>query len=148
VFVGKAFRTVDEKGRLVLPANFRRDFESTSDRKVIVAPAEDKCLMVMRPHDFLVVAESRRTDMQTMTGRANYRYFVSNAAELELDKAGRLSLGEEFRSFAGIAAGAEAVVAGMVNFVEIWNKERFLAREAGADASFLFPEVLGEVSPA
>lgn len=86
--------------------------------------------------------------MQTMAGRAKYRFFVSNAAEVVLDKAGRISLGEEFRQFAGIGAGTEAVVTGMVTFVEVWNKERFLAREAGADAGFLFPEVLGEVSPA
>ncbi len=148
MFVGKAFRSVDEKGRLVLPANFRREFESSDDRRVVVAPTEDKCLMVLRPQDFLSVAESRRTDMQTMSGRAKYRFFVSNAAEVVLDKAGRISLGEEFRQFAGIGAGTEAVVTGMVTFVEVWNKERFLARESGADADFLFPEVLGEVSPA
>jgi DNA-binding transcriptional regulator/RsmH inhibitor MraZ len=65
-----------------------------------------------------------------------------------LDKAGRISLAEEFRLFAGIAAGTEAAVAGMVTWVEIWNKERFQTREAGADLKFLFPEVLREVSPA
>lgn len=148
MFVGKAFRTIDEKGRLVLPSNFRRVFEAGDDRKVIVAPSEDKCLMVLRPADFLTVAESKKFDMQTMAGRANYRYLVSNAAEVELDKAGRISLGEEFRHFAGVGPGTEAAVAGMVHFVEIWNKERFLAREAGADTRFVFPEVLGEVSPA
>jgi DNA-binding transcriptional regulator/RsmH inhibitor MraZ len=83
-----------------------------------------------------------------MEGRDKYRYLVSNAAEVELDKAGRISIGEEFRRFAGITAGAEAAVAGMVTWVEIWNKERFQAREAGADLKFLFPEVLREVSPA
>jgi MraZ protein len=148
VFVGKAFRTIDEKGRLVLPSNFRRVFESGEDRRVIVAPSEDKCLMVLRPADFLTVAESKKFDLQTMEGRANYRYLVSNAAEVELDKAGRISLGEEFRHFAGIAPGTEAAVAGMVTWLEIWNKDRFLARDAGADLKFLFPEVLREVSPA
>jgi MraZ protein len=148
VFVGKAFRSIDEKGRLVLPSNFRRVFESGEDRRVIIAPSEDKCLMVLRPADFLTVAESKNFDLQTMEGRDKYRYLVSNAAEVELDKAGRISIGEEFRRFAGIAAGAEAAVAGMVTWVEIWNKERFQAREAGADLKFLFPEVLREVSPA
>jgi MraZ protein len=148
VFVGKAFRTIDEKGRLVLPSNFRRVFESGEDRRVIIAPSEDKCLMVLRPADFLTVAESKKFDLQTMEGRDKYRYLVSNAAEVELDKAGRISLAEEFRLFAGIAAGTEAAVAGMVTWVEIWNKERFQTREAGADLKFLFPEVLREVSPA
>ncbi len=148
MFVGKAFRTIDEKGRLVLPSNFRRVFESGEDRRVIIAPSEDKCLMVLRPADFLTVAESKKFDLQTMEGRDKYRYLVSNAAEVELDKAGRISLGEEFRRFAGIGAGTEAAVAGMVTWVEIWNKERFQAREAGADLKFLFPEVLREVTPA
>jgi MraZ protein len=148
VFVGKAFRTIDEKGRLVLPSSFRRVFESGEDRRVIIAPSEDKCLMVLRPADFLTVAESKKFDLQTMEGRDKYRYLVSNAAEVEVDKAGRISLGEEFRQFAGITVGTEAAVAGMVTWVEIWNKERFQAREAGADLKFLFPEVLREVSPA
>lgn len=147
MFVGKMFRSVDEKGRLVLPSNFRREFELADDRKVIIAPSEDKCLIVLRPVDFRAMAEAKRVDMDTMSGRDKFRFFVSNAGEVELDKAGRIVLGEDFRRFAGIETGTEATVAGMLTHVEIWNKERFLRRDAGADARFVFAEAMEEVTP-
>jgi MraZ protein len=128
---------VDEKGRLVLPPVFRRELEAEGRPSVVLAPHQDGCVMLMRPADFATAAEDMKGSRSTPEGRETFRYFTSHAQQLEVDKAGRINLSEEFRDFAGIAAGTEAALVGFYDYAEIWSRDRYLANDARAGARFV-----------
>ena len=51
------------------------------------------------------------------------RYFVAGASEGEFDKQGRILLPASLRNAAGIEK--DVVLAGMIDYIEIWDKERW-----------------------
>lgn len=51
------------------------------------------------------------------------RFFFAGAATCEVDKQGRVLLPATLREFAGIEK--EVVLAGVVNHIEIWSKDRW-----------------------
>jgi MraZ protein len=53
------------------------------------------------------------------------RLLFSGAADVELDKQGRILLPANLREYAGITA--DSVVTGMDSFIEIWSKDRWQA---------------------
>ncbi|HSL25907.1 MAG TPA: hypothetical protein VLA54_06450 [Acidimicrobiia bacterium] len=145
MFSGKAIHTIDDKGRLVLPSNFRRALEG--DTRVVLAIHEDQCLMLHRQTDFNAEAEKREAELiDTFEGREMFRYFMSRVAEVDLDKAGRVLIGEDFRRQANIEPGSEVVIVGMRRYAEIWNRPAFEAQEARSAATF-FSRQQGEVAP-
>jgi MraZ protein len=146
VFSGKAIHTIDDKGRLVLPSNFRKALEG--DSRVVLAIHEDQCLMLHRQADFNAEAEKREAElMDTPEGRELFRYFMGSAQEVELDKAGRVLIGEEFRRRARIELSSEVVIVGMRRYAEIWNRPDFEAQDARGAASFFSPRK-AKVTPA
>jgi transcriptional regulator MraZ len=147
VFVGKAFHTIDDKGRLVLPSSFRRVLEPEGDQKsCVLTQSTDGCLMLFRPPDFQRRADELMAASRTPQGRRKLRTFTSRADYLDLDKAGRLIVNEELRRFASINVGEEVAIVGVYGWAEIWNREAYLATEAKGDREFLDVEE-GEVSP-
>jgi len=149
VFVGKAFHTIDDKGRLVLPSSFRRALEEDGDQKTcVLTQSTDGCLMLFRPPDFQKQADDLMTAANSPQGRRKLRTFTSRADHLALDKAGRLIVNEELRQFASIDLGQEVAIVGVYGWAEIWNRAAYLANEAKGDSEFLDIEEEGEVAPA
>lgn len=140
MFVGESFRTIDEKGRLVLPPPFRRILEESERHSVVIAPHEDKCLMLLRPQDFEQMAAKKKSEIVTPADRNNFRYFMAKARQLDIDKAGRVVIGEEFRRFAAIELGRDVAINGMLDYAEIWDIERYRQKEAKADATFVIED--------
>jgi len=136
VFVGRHFRTVDEKSRVVLPPAFRRELEADGRQSVVLAPDVDGCVTLMRTDDFARSVEKMKAKMDEPEGRENFRFVVSNAQQLDLDKAGRVNLSEDFRRLTGIEIGGEAAIVGFFDYAEIWEKERFLSDDARVAARF------------
>lgn len=134
MFTNRAFHTVDGKGRLVLPSQYRRALEGADS--VVLAPHEDTCLMLLRVEDFRDQAEQRKAAATTTAKRNQFRYFMSHAQQVDLDKAGRLIINEEFRQFADIELGQEVAIVGMYDYAEIWNRETFLEKDARAASGF------------
>ena len=149
MFVGKAFHTIDDKGRLVLPSSFRRVLEGDGTHKTcVLTQSTDGCLMLFRPPDFQRRADELMESAGTPQGRRKLRTFTSSADHLALDKAGRLIVNEELRQFASISLGEEVAIVGVYGWAEIWNRDAYLASEAKGDREFLDVEEEGEVAPA
>ena len=148
MFVGKAYHTIDDKGRLVLPSSFRRVLEGDGDNKsCVLTQSPDECLMLFRPPDFQIQADELLAAATTPVGRRRLRTFSSSADYLELDKAGRLIVNEELRRCASINLGEEVAIVGVYGWAEIWNREAYRATEAKGDSEFLDVEEEGEVPP-
>lgn len=57
--------------------------------------------------------------------RALMRFFLAGAMECEIDKQGRFLISSNLREFAGLEK--EVVIIGVLNKIEIWSKDKWLA---------------------
>jgi MraZ protein len=127
VFIGKHDRSLDDKGRLVLPSGYRRAFEDASGG--VLAPW-DRCLALWTRDHFGVVMNELLA--RVSSGEADddmVRRFSGAAAEVQLDAQGRFVLPEDHRSHARIRR--EVTVLGLPNQIEIWDAQRFTEMESG-----------------
>ncbi len=126
MFVGTFEHSLDEKGRLVLPAAFRHD----------LAPGGfvgqlDRCLGVWSPEGFedLVSRLNDRVKAREVNPMS-LRALTANAADVKPDGQGRIFIPQRLRDFAGI--GREAVVIGAFDRIEIWDLATWQSRFAEA----------------
>jgi MraZ protein len=137
VFIGKHDRSLDDKGRLVLPSGFRRAFEDAGGG--VLAPW-DRCLALWTRDDFEVVMDKLLAKVRD--GEADddvVRLFSGAAADVQLDAQGRFVLPEEHRSHADITR--EVKVLGQHTRIEIWDANRFAAMEGGKSADEVSAEI-------
>ncbi|MCX6348566.1 MAG: division/cell wall cluster transcriptional repressor MraZ [Candidatus Aureabacteria bacterium] len=118
MFVGTYQHTVDDKGRLFIPARFR----AQENQRFFIAQGLDKCLFVF-PEDEWEKWQARIRDLNPMRadGRAFNRMFFSGAAEAISDRQGRINLPQALIDFAGL--GKEVMVIGVADRFEIWAVE-------------------------
>lgn len=118
MFLGHYRHAVDAKGRVALPASFRK---ALSVGSVITIGSEGR--LVIRPAaewsafeaDLRLRQETPREERQFL------RFVFANAREVEIDSQGRILLTPDQRAFAAIAD--RAVFAGVGNVVEVVGEE-------------------------
>ncbi len=124
MFMGEYYHNVDTKGRLIVPVKFREIL----GEEFIVTKGLDGCLFVFAQSDWEVFEEKLRAmPLASKTSRQFVRFFVSGACECELDKQGRILIPQNLRQFAGLEK--DVVLAGAINRVEIWDKEKWMERQ-------------------
>lgn len=122
---GEYRNTIDEKGRLMIPPKLREQLGSNT---LMLTKSMDNTLWLFTKEDFdalnsevnygpLAVfnKNSRLIDMMV----------ISPAREVELDKAGRLSVPQILREFAGLDPKSECVILGSMTKVEIINAKKY-----------------------
>jgi len=118
MFLGQHEHSMDDKGRVFLPAKFRERLGSP----FIVTKGLDNSLFVYPLPEWEATVQ-RIQEMTTSRGdaRAFLRMFLSGAAELECDKQGRINIPEPLRQHARIEK--DAVVIGVGRKIEIWSTQ-------------------------
>ncbi len=120
MFMGEYNHTVDAKGRLIIPSRFR---ESLGD-EFVVTKGLDGCLFVYDHAEWQVFEEKLKTlPLTNKDARQFVRFFLAGAANVEVDKQGRILVPNVLRDFAGI--DKDAVLIGVASRIEIWSKERW-----------------------
>jgi len=120
VFMGEYNHTLDAKGRLIVPAKFR---DKLGD-EFVVTKGMDGCLFVFAMSEWGEFEEKLHTlPMIDKEARQFTRFFLAGAANLEVDKSGRILIPQVLRDFADITK--DAVLIGVGSRVEIWSKERW-----------------------
>ena len=120
MFMGEYNHTIDAKGRLIIPSKFR---EVLGD-EFVVTKGMDGCLFVFDNPEWQNFAEKLRSlPMIDKEVRQFTRFFLAGAASVEVDKQGRILLPANLRSYAGLEK--DIVSAGVLNRVEIWDKEKW-----------------------
>jgi len=144
MFRGCYDHTIDDKGRLSIPAKFRDALESSFSAPLFITRKDD-CL-VAYPSDEWRNLETKMNGLPSFDPRVvNFRrFFVAPAQECPLDKAGRLLVPPHLRAFA--ALDRDVVLAGMGNHLEIWSKDRHDAAMQAAQANFAsLAQAMGEM---
>ena len=116
MFLGEYAHSIDEKGRLTIPAKFRGELALG----LIVTRGFDQNLMIYPLDAWQEMAESVLTrplgDEEVRTFR---RRIFSGAVDLTPDRQGRIVIPPYLREFAAI--DGEVIVAGMYNYIEVWS---------------------------
>lgn len=124
MFLGQFVHSFDDKFRLTVPARFREPLVEGA----YVVQGLDNNLMVLTASAFETVYQRLMTmNMMDPTARALRRLILGNAAELELDSAGRILIPQVLRERAGLQN--EAVLVGQGDYFEIWNPDSWKAQE-------------------
>jgi MraZ protein len=117
VFKGTYHHRIDGKGRLPIPAVFRRALEGG-----VVVTLLDQCLAVYPPSEWSRL-ESQLAALPAFNKQAKAltRLLTSRAADCEIDVQGRILLPPALRQAVGLAR--DAVVVGVLNRFEVWSPE-------------------------
>jgi len=121
VFKGTYRHRIDGKGRLPVPAPFRRALLTQGADRVVVTVL-DQCLAAYAPQEWARL-EGQLAAMPAFNRqvKALTRVLASRAIDCDLDVQGRILLPASLRQAAGLAR--EAVVIGALARFEIWAPE-------------------------
>lgn len=120
-FLGSYVHQVDDKGRLSLPASFRRDVE---EGPLVALQADGDSLMLLPPATWRIMADRL---MELRRTRPDQRAFVleitSKAVEVSPDKQGRILIPARLLQAVGITG--TALLVGALDRIEVWDPERY-----------------------
>lgn len=117
MFMGEYQHTLDEKGRVAIPARLRDEL----GEKFVVTRGLDQCLFVYPMAEWSKI-EGKLKALPFTKGdaRAFTRMFFSGAIEVELDKQGRVLIPQNLRDYARVER--EVRIIGVSNRVEVWSE--------------------------
>ncbi len=126
MFPGGVYQhTLDDKGRLGIPAKFRPHLSEG----LVLSFGLDRCLYVWTKDRWGELAQKlEQLPMLQPDARRIVRHFFSGATEVELDKLGRVVIPQPLRDYAGLEG--EVVVAGMPNRLEVWSQHNWDAERS------------------
>jgi len=122
-FVGRYEHSLDTKGRVILPAKFRPQFE----RGGFLTEHSEGCIALWTLGEFerqMYTLQQRAAAGKADRNRA--RVWASTSAEVEVDRQGRMPIPSHLREFAGL--DAEVLVHGAIDRVELWNPAAWTER--------------------
>jgi len=137
--------TLDEKGRICLPASLRKEM---NEPILQLTKGEDDCLWLFTPAKWEELVSSKikeYTDLFSRKDRRLMRQFIGPSQEVEVDKAGRIPIAVKLREFAGLSK--ECVVLGQLDYIEIWDEGRYskYLEDGGDDLNTASEELSGRI---
>ena len=128
MFMSEYNHTIDTKGRLIVPSKFR---DQLGD-EFVVTKGMDGCLFVYANEDWSAF-EQKLTSLPLINKEARKvaRFFLAGAAQVEVDKQGRILLPSNLRDFAGLEK--DVVLVGVGSRIEIWSKENWENMDADSN---------------
>jgi MraZ protein len=122
MFVGKYSHNIDEKGRVILPASFRRALEEQGASNKIIITGMNKCLSMYTREEWEKSVEKMKQIAESKP-EAEYviRRMCADAVECSIDEQGRLNIPLNLKEYGGLKK--EVVTVGRMNKLEIWDKK-------------------------
>ncbi len=122
---------IDDKGRIFMPAEFRKKLPPEADDTFVVVRSFDGCLAAYPQHIWEETAHKLLSLSQAKREvRTFIRSMLSHAAESKMDRQGRIGIPRKLLTKANI--NDQMVIIGVLNKLEFWNPddcEEFQAME-------------------
>ena len=128
MFQGASSLSLDAKGRLSVPTRHRDVLAATASGQLTITKHPHGCLMVFPRPEWEKLRE--RLAQLPMSAQWWKRIFLGNAMDVDMDGTGRVLISPELRAAAGLTK--EAVLLGMGNHFELWDKATYDEQEAQA----------------
>ena len=119
MFRGSSSHKLDQKGRLSIPARFKKDIESDGS-SLLFLTRMDNCIRAYPEQTWLQIEQKfKEQKIKTEKMRRFFRAFIGSVAECEIDKQGRIIIPQNLREYAGLEK--EIVLVGVLEHFEIWS---------------------------
>lgn len=140
-FLGSYAHQIDDKGRISLPATFRRH---VADRPLVLVHVHGDAL-TLYPEAAWSAVETRLRELLRLQpeSRPYVLRITANAVEVVPDKQGRVLVPQRMLEAVGIEGAA--LIVGVLDRMEIWNPARFetLVAERGPGEARLVGQIFG-----
>ena len=114
--------SVDEKGRVNLPAKMRKYVSPDTNDTFVLTRGFEKCLFVYPIDEWNKLEENlRNLSGYDPEHRRFIRTMLELASESQLDAQARLSIPQELREYANIES--EVRIIGTLDKIELWNPQ-------------------------
>ena len=118
MFIGEYHHTIDDKGRIIIPAKFREDLGDS----FIITRGIENCLFVYSNANWNEICNKLNSlPFTKKDARVFNRFFMSGATNVELDKQGRVNVTSPLINYAGLKK--DCVIVGTGDRLEIWAQE-------------------------
>ena len=138
-FIGNIEAKTDAKGRVFLPAVFRKVLQASGEESLIMRKDAFARCLVLYPKSVWneqIDALSQRLSKWRAADRMVMRSYVDGAIEQTLDGNGRLLLPKRYLEYAEIEQNLKFI--GVDNTIEIWRKDE-------DEKPFMEPEEFGKM---
>jgi len=116
MFIGEFSYTVDNKGRVSVPAKFRVKLKFGA----VVTKGLDNCLFIYPKKEWAVLAKKiASAPIGQANSRAFSRLMLAGAMDVKVDSLGRVMLPEYLRKYAKVKR--KVVITGLYNRLELWD---------------------------
>ena len=132
MFLGTHEHTIDNKGRLTLPAKWRGDLASG----VVVTRGLEQCLFIFPLTKFQEMAtDIDRQGILLPEARSWARYISGESEASDVDAQGRILISQRLRNYAGM--NGNVVVVGLISRIEVWSPAKYqvINQQVEADAA-------------
>ena len=133
MFLGEHYRTIDNKGRIFIPAKFREDLIKGI---VISKGFDEKCLFLFSMEGWKRLEEKMMANKIAERNTQRFsRWFFSSASEESMDQQGRIRIPQNLIEHAELKK--DVVLVGVLDRAEIWAKENWNEYYKKADSQFM-----------
>ena len=119
MFMGEYHHTIDDKGRLIVPAKIRYELGSN----FIVTRGLDKCLAIYPSTEWSKVIDKYKQLPDTKDARKFKRFLLSGATANEFDKQGRVNISIPLIDYAELER--DCIIIGVDDHLEVWSKNNW-----------------------
>lgn len=141
-FRGSYQHTIDHKGRVSIPARFRRQLSGEANDTFVILRGFDTCVALYPADEYRRMEERLRG--RSFTDAANRRFqrmLLLHARDETLDAQGRVALPPPLITHAEL--GKDVLVIGVLDHIEIWNPQLFDGYVGGSERSY--EDIAGEL---
>ena len=140
-FLGSFRHQIDDKGRVSLPASFRRD---AAEQPLVLVQVHPNAL-TLYPQATWEGVEGRLRELLRLqpSSRPYVLSVTANAVEVAPDKQGRILIPQ--RMLQAVEIAESALLVGSIDRVELWNPDRFdaIVSQGGAEFERFSGQVFG-----
>jgi len=123
MFRGSSFHTIDNKGRLIVPARFRQ-FIKSKDGDGVMISRMDNCLVAYPFKEWRNLENKILSLAETSENMRRFRrVFIGGAFECSCDKQDRILVPPSLRQYAQLEK--EIVLVGVLDHFEIWSRDSY-----------------------
>lgn len=131
MFIGEFEHNIDKKGRIIIPASFRKELGDF----VYVTKGTDGCLNIYDNEQWSeILTKLNNLPTTKRDSRIYIRKVSANSKKCEFDEQGRILLPSKLITYANLAK--KCVIIGAINHLEIWDKDKWDAEDATTDEIF------------
>jgi MraZ protein len=124
-FIGNIDAKLDVKGRVFVPATFRKTLQSSGNLQLVLRKdIHQDCLVLYPATTWNEELEQLRVKLNKWDERQQqiFRQFVLESETLDMDANGRILIPKRYQQMAHI--GNEVRFVGMYNTIEVWSRSK------------------------